>query len=75
MATFRVTWEIEIEANSPLEAAKTAREWQSDIRGDSEANQYYVQNEKTLEIVSVDLDEEPDDMVLPVEKYEPLIKN
>ena len=73
MKTFRVTWEIEIEANSPIEAALMAKDWQCDLLGHSEANQFYVQDEKTLEVVSIDLDEEPEDAVLPIKEYKPLI--
>ena len=74
MASFRVTWEIEIDADSALDAALKAQEYQRDRNTTS--NQFYVQNEKTLEIVSVDLDEEfIADAVLPVKVYEPLIKN
>lgn len=69
METYRVVMEIEVEAESPLEAAKTIEGW---IRESGEF-QYYVQNEQTKEISSVDLSENDDDVVLPVKEYEPLI--
>jgi hypothetical protein len=72
MATFKVVWEIQIEANNALHAAKIAQDWQRDIRG--EANQFYVQQEDKKEVVSVDLDEEDCDAVLPVSVYHALIQ-
>ena len=69
MANFKVVWEIELEAKNPLEAAKKAQKW---LRKDDW--QYYVQNDETKEISSVDLVEEDEDAVLPVEKYEPIIE-
>ena len=76
MKSFRVVWEIQIDADSALDAALIAQGYQRDIRGDNTANQFYVQDEKTLEVVSVDLDEElVADAVLPVKEYEPLIQN
>ena len=74
MANYRVTWEIDIEADSALDAALKAQEYQRDYN--TTANQFYVQDEKTLEIVSVDLDEElVADAVLPVKEYTPLIQS
>jgi hypothetical protein len=70
MATFKIVWEIELEAANPLEAAKEAQRW---IAGNDW--QYYVQNDETKEIFSVDLGEEDQDAVLPTENYEPLIEN
>lgn len=69
MATFKIVWEIELEAKNPLEAAKEAQRW---ISGNDW--QYYVQNDETKEIFSVDLAEEDEDAVLPTTNYEPLIK-
>ena len=69
MATFKIVWEIELEAKNPLEAAKEAQRW---ISGNDW--QYYVQNDETLEIFSVDLAEEDEYAVLPTTNYEPLIK-
>lgn len=69
MARFKIVWEIELEAESPLEAAKEAQRW---TRHDDW--QYYVQNTTSNEIFSVDLQEEDEDAVIPVEKYEPIIE-
>jgi hypothetical protein len=71
MAQFKVVWDIELDAESPLEAAKEAQRWMQD----SDANwQFYVQEEGKSEIFNIDLEEEDEDAVLPVENYEPLIK-
>jgi hypothetical protein len=69
---FRVVWEIELDADTSLEAAKTAQEWISDSGGGCQY--YYVQDVETHEIVSVDLDEDDDNAVLPVKEYQALIK-
>lgn len=59
---YKVVWEIsELDAKNPLQAAKTAQNW---IK--QEAQQYYVQDQETNEIFSVDLQEEDEDAVLPV---------
>ena len=69
MATYKIAWEIELEAESPLEAAKEAQKW---LRKDDWM--FYVQNSETNEIVSVDLQELDEDAVLPVDVYTPIIK-
>lgn len=69
MTTFKVSFEIEVDAISPLEAAQTAQSW---MREDDW--QFYVQNRDTKEVFSVDLQEELPDAVIPVEKYEPFIE-
>jgi len=51
-----------------LEDAKMAQEW---LRKDDW--QFYVQNDETKEIFSVDLTEEDEDAVLPVDEYYPQI--
>lgn len=59
---YKVVWEIsELDAESPLQAAKTAQSW---LRKDNW--QFYIQDVKTKEIFSVDLDEEDEDAVLPI---------
>jgi len=70
MATFNIAWEITLNAKNPLEAAKEAQRW---LRANDW--QYYVQNEKTQEIFSVDLGEEDSEAVIPTSDYEPLITN
>jgi hypothetical protein len=69
MANFKVVFEIEVDASCPLVAAADVQRM---LRKDGW--QFYVQNEETKEVFSVDLQEEDEDAVLPVEKYEPLIK-
>lgn len=70
MANMKVVLEIDVESKNPLDAAKEIRSW---LRGE-EGFQFYVQNEETGEIFSVDLDEEDEDAVLPVKEYVPLIE-
>lgn len=70
MASYSVTWEIELDAENPLEAAKQAQEILQDKSKDW---QYYTQDDDG-QVSSVDLQEEDEDAVLPVDKYEPLIK-
>lgn len=71
MTTFNVVFEIELDASDPLSAAKEVEKW---LKANGDHWQYYVQNTETKEISSVDLQEEDEDAVLPVENYEPLIK-
>jgi hypothetical protein len=71
MANFKVVWEIEIEALTPLEAAKKSQEWMRE----PETNwQFYVQKDGNKIVYSVDLDEEEEDAVLPITEYHPMIK-
>lgn len=69
MANFKVVFEIEVDANNPLEAAQETQRW---LRNDDW--QYYVQNCETHKVFSVDLDEADEDAVLPVKEYHPIIK-
>ena len=69
MANFRVVLEIEVDASCPLTAAAEVQRW---LRSDDW--QFYVQNTDTKKIYSVDLCEEDQDAVIPVEYYHPLIK-
>ena len=71
MATYRVVFEIEAEAENSFEAARTVQDW---LRNNKTDWQYYVQDDHTNEVTSVDLSEDREDAVLPVDKYEPLIK-
>ena len=70
MAQFKVVWEIQLEADSPLEAAKLAQEIQQDKN--SSATMYYVQEDEKKEVFSVDLLEDDEDAVLPTD-YVPMI--
>lgn len=77
MPLFKVSHEIEVEADSPLEAAYKVNHMMDNRVFDSEAIggwQFYVQEENSTEVFSVDLDEEDENAVLPVKKYEPFIK-
>jgi hypothetical protein len=71
MPTHRIVFEIEVDAETSLEAAQTVEGWLHDTTRNW---QYYVQDTFTNKVDSVDLSEEDEDAVLPVDKYEPLIK-
>ena len=76
MAKFKVVHEIEVGAESPLEAAQTALEFILDAEG--LAHQFYVQeiseNEnEVMPIFSVDLDEDNAVLDVPAQTYQPLI--
>ena len=79
MATYKVVWEIELDAETPLEAAKTALDWIKDGNDScNNCNQFTVQEDdyntkKELPIYSVDLQEEDEDAVLQITQYKPLI--
>jgi len=68
MTEYKIVLELELSADSPLEAAKTAQEWEknSDL-------QYYVQDSKEV-VFSVDLSESDEDAVIETDNYIPLIK-
>lgn len=70
MARFKVVFEIEVDADTPIKAAK---EVQSMVREDDW--QWFVQNDETNEVFSVDLQEEDEDAVLPVHVYHPMIES
>jgi hypothetical protein len=67
MTNFKLVFEIEIDSDSPINAAKKVQEWLRE--GDY---QWYVQNDEGR-IFSVDLAEEDEDAVLQVNSYKPLI--
>lgn len=73
MKQYRVVMEIQIQAETPVEAAKTFEKW---VKEGSRFI-YYVQedDEEVKEIVSVDLLEDDENAVSPVKDYEPLIQN
>jgi len=72
MATHRVTFEIEVDAEDSFSAAQTVRDW---LRNPDTEWQFYVQDTNTKEVFSVDLQEPDEDAVLPVINYQPLIEN
>lgn len=67
---YKVVFEIQVGADSPLEAAKNVQEMMRDPDCDW---QFYVQNAETSEIVSVDLEEDDENAVCKVDNYIPLI--
>ena len=70
--THRVVFEIEVEGNDELEAAKTVRDW---LRNPNTEWQFYVQPcDKSGDVFSVDLSEEDEDAVLDADNYIPMIK-
>jgi hypothetical protein len=71
MATHRVVFEIEVDAENNFEAARTVRDW---LRNPNTEWQFYVQDAETEKVMSVDLSEEDEDAVLPAIDYTPLIK-
>lgn len=68
---FKVVFEIDEENYSALEAAKNVQ----NLIKEGGDFQWYVQDEETNEIFSVDLEEEDEDAVLPVHVYHSLITN
>jgi hypothetical protein len=69
---YKVVYEIEIEADSPLEAAKQVAEW---LKENDTSSMFYVQAEDDNKVFSIDLEEEDEDAVLPVHCYHPLIES
>ena len=69
--TYYLSCEIGLTAPNPISAAKTFQHWIET----SEGMTYIVQNAKTKQIVSVDLSEPEEDMVLPIsDDYAPMIE-
>ena len=71
---YKIVFEIELEetdAANPLEAAKIIASWLED---QASGYLYYVQNDETNEVFSVDLSEDDEDAVLLIDKYVPLIR-
>ena len=71
MAKKRVVFEIEVDANSNIEGAKTVQEW---LQNPNDNWQYYVQDIETLKIVTIDLEEDESCMELPADNYSPMIQ-
>jgi hypothetical protein len=71
MATFKVVHEINVEANSPLQAAKKIQKWMDEA---DNKWQFYVQRENGKKVYSVDLQEDDSVAVLPVSVYHPMIQ-
>ncbi len=70
--THRVVFEIEVDAETPLEAAKTVQEW---MQNPNDNWQFYVQPcDKSEDVFSVDLDEDKSCAVQETDNYIPMIK-
>ena len=69
---YNISLEINLSGGSPLEVAKKLQEM---LQEKADSWQYYVQEEDSKEIFSVDLAEEDCDAVLPANDYCPIIKN
>ena len=71
MKHYKVVLEIEVNAESPLEAAQMVEQM---CMSDVERFTYVVQDDQTSELSTVDLSEaDYKDSVLPLDKYESLI--
>ena len=71
MKHYKVVLEIEVNAESPLEAAQMVEQM---CMSDVERFTYVVQDDQTSELSTVDLAEaDYKDAVLPLDKYESLI--
>jgi hypothetical protein len=75
MPVFKICWEIQLDADTPLDAAKTALDWiREDNTTGNAPHQFYVQEEGKKEVFSVDLIEDDEDAVLPcTDGYTPII--
>ncbi len=69
MKNYNVVFEIQVGAETPLDAAKKVQEW---LQNPNDNWQYYVQDEETKNIFSVDLDD--DDCAYIINNYQPLIE-
>lgn len=71
MSTYKVILELELESESPLEAAELAQEW---IQDKDSLWTFYVQGYKDDTVYSIDLAEEIDYQVQCDVEYIPLIR-
>jgi len=68
---YSIALEINMSARSPVEAARKLQEW---LR-DTDINwHFYIQDDATTDIYSVDLDEVDDKMVIEANDYTPVIR-
>lgn len=75
MNQWNVIWEINTENEdlvTPLDVAKYCTNIMRDANYDW---QFYIQNDDTKEIFSVDLEEADENAVLPVKDYKPIIQS
>jgi hypothetical protein len=71
MAEKRVIYEIEVDADTNIEAAKTVQDW---LQDPSLNWQFYVQDVETKEIVSIELNKDESHMEVPANDYTPMIE-
>lgn len=69
MKDYNVSLEINLSGESPLDVVKTLEKW---LKDDDSNFQYYVQENNSDEVLSVDLGEE--NAVLPATNYQPVIQ-
>ena len=72
MKNYNIVLELNVSAETPLEAAKQA---EAMCMSDVGRFTYVVQDDETNELSTVDLTELDEDAVLPLDIYEPLIFN
>lgn len=72
MKTYKVVFEIEVDAETPLKAAKEIQSWLDE--GDQKW-QFYVQSYDSPDVFSIDLDELDSDQQQKCDSYIPLIKS
>jgi hypothetical protein len=69
---YNISLEINVCAKSPVEAAKKLQEWLRDTRINW---QFYIQDDVTTDIYSVDLNEEDEDYIaIKINEYNPGIR-
>lgn len=70
MKTYNISLEITLDAINPLEAAKQLQNW---IKENETNWQFYVQEDGSKYIYSVDLEEPDEDAVVIANGYTPII--
>lgn len=70
MKNYKLSLEINLDGENPLDVAKKLAEMLMD---NANEYQYYVQDEETNNVYSVDLSEDEECSVLPVYDYQPFI--
>lgn len=70
MANKKVVFEIELDADSNVEAAKTVQEWLAD----GTKYQFYVQDVSTKQVVSIDLNHHESCQEQLIRNYKPIIE-
>lgn len=70
MANYKISVEINLDGDNPL---LTSKQLAKMLMENADEFQYYLQDEETNEVFSVDLSENDEEAVLPVTNYEPFI--